>query len=364
MIYRKLPHGDEQISVIGMGTSVVGEASEKNVVETITYALDQGINYIDLAGGHAAIFPGIGKALEGRRKDAMLQVHFGADYTSGEYGWNLSLDGVKKSVDWQLKNLKTDYIDFGFMHCLDEISDLETYEKNGVLQFLLDMKDQGVVKHLGLSTHAPALANKVLDKKLIDMMMFSINPMYDYGQGDFSIGSNAERYELYTRCEKEGVGISVMKPFNAGQLLSAKTSPFHQALTPAQCIQYALDRPGVLTVMQGAANVQQLKQNLSFLDATNEEKDYSIIGSFTPDETKGKCVYCKHCHPCPAGIDIGLVNKYYDLSRLGDVLAKEHYLTLEKNASDCLQCGHCNDRCPFSVDQMSRMSEIEAYFQK
>ena len=72
-------------------------------------------------------------------------------------------------------------------------------------------------------------------------------------------------------------------------------------------------------------DIEQLKQNLSFLDATEEEKDYSIIGSFTPDETKGKCVYCKHCHPCPEGIDIGLVNKYYDLSRLGDTLAKEHY---------------------------------------
>lgn len=364
MLYRKLPHGDEKISILGMGTSVVGETSEENVVETITYALDHGINYIDLAGGHATIFPGIGKALEGRRKDAMVQLHFGADYTSGEYGWNLSLDGVKKSVDWQLEKLRTDYIDFGFMHCLDEILDLERYEKNGVLKFLLSMKEQGVVKHLGLSTHSPLLANKVLDMRLIDMMMFSLNPMYDYGQGELSMGSGSERYELYTRCEKEGVGISVMKPFNAGQLLSAETSPFHQALTPAQCIQYALDRPGVLTVMQGAANIQQLKQNLAFLDASEEEKDYSVIGSFTPDETKGKCVYCKHCHPCPKGIDIGLVNKYYDLSRLGDVLAKEHYLTLEKNASDCVQCGHCNSRCPFSVDQMSRMREIEAYYAK
>ena len=364
MLYRKLPHGNEEISIIGMGTSVVGEKTEKNVVETITYALDHGINYIDLAGGHASIFPGIGKALKGRRKDVMVQLHFGADYTSGEYGWNMSLDGVKKSVDWQLSKLKTDYIDFGFMHCIDEFSDLECYEKNGVLNFLLDMKSQGVVKHLGLSTHAPALANKVLDMKLIDMMMFSINPMYDYGQGDFSIGSSTERYDLYTRCEKEGVGISVMKPFNAGQLLSAKTSPFHQALTPAQCIQYALDRPGVLTVMQGAANVEQLKQNLAFLEASEEEKDYSVISSFTPDETKGKCVYCKHCQPCPKGIDIGLVNKYYDLSRLGDVLAKEHYLTLEKNASDCIQCGHCNKRCPFSVDQINRMKEIEAYYKE
>ena len=54
---------------------------------------------------------------------------------------------------------------------------------------------------------------------------------------------------------------------------------------------------------------------------------------------------------------------YIDLAKLGDVLAKEHYLTLEKNASVCLQCGHCNKRCPFSVDQMSRMKEIEEYFQ-
>ena len=49
-------------------------------------------------------------------------------------------------------------------------------------------------------------------------------------------------------------------------------------------------------------------------------------------------------------------------TRLGDVLAKEHYLTLEKTASDCLQCGHCNSRCPFSVDQMARMEEIQKYF--
>lgn len=226
MIYRKIPHGDEEVSVIGMGTSVVGEQSEKNVAETVTYALDNGINFFDMAGGHASIFPGMGKALEGRRKEALLQVHFGADYTSGEYGWNLSLDGVKKSIEWQLGHLKTDYIDFGFMHCLDEISDLEQYEKNGVLEYLLSMKEQGVVKHLGLSTHAPLIANKVLDMGIIDMLMFSLNPMYDYGQGDYSIGNSSERYSLYTRCEKEGVGISVMKPFNAGQLLDDNKSPF------------------------------------------------------------------------------------------------------------------------------------------
>lgn len=247
MEYRKLPGSGEMISVIGMGTSVVGESSEDNVAETVSYALDHGINYYDLAGGHACIFHGMGRALEGRRKDAMMQIHFGADYTSGEYGWNISLDGVKRSVDWQLDNLRTDYIDFGFIHCIDEAADLEAYEKNGVLEYLLSLKNKGVVRHIGLSTHAPELAGRVLDMGIIDMLMFSVNPMYDYGHGDYSIGTGSERCELYRRCEKEGVGISVMKPFNAGILLDEAQSPFHHALTPAQCLHYALDRPAVLT---------------------------------------------------------------------------------------------------------------------
>lgn len=362
MEYRKLPHGEEQISVIGMGSSVVGEQKEADIIATVEYALDAGINYFDMAGGHATIFPAYGKALEGRRKEAMLQVHFGANYTTGEYGWTTSLDTIKRSVDWQLKQLRTDYIDVGFIHCLDEEPDLRAYEKHGVLNYIMDLKEQGVVKYIGLSTHAPALANQVLDRRILDMMMFSINPMYDFGQGDFALGSGNERQDLYRRCEKEGVGISVMKPFNAGQLLDVAKSPFHQALTTAQCIQYALDKPGVLTVVGGPGNVAQLKQILTYLETTPQERDYSVIGSFTPDDSVGKCVYCKHCHPCPAGLDIGLINKYYDLSRQGDLLAKEHYRTLEKTAADCIRCGHCDKRCPFQVKQQERMEEIRSWF--
>ena len=126
MEYRKLPHGGEPISVIGMGASVIGEQAEKDIIETVQYALDAGINYFDMAGGHASIFPAYGKALEGRRKEAMLQVHFGADYVTGEYGWTTNLNTVKKSIDWQLDNLRTGHIDFGFIHCIDEETDLIT----------------------------------------------------------------------------------------------------------------------------------------------------------------------------------------------------------------------------------------------
>lgn len=362
MEYRKLPHGGEDIGVVGMGTSMVGDLPEKEIVATVEHALNAGVNYFDMAGGRASIFPAFGKALERRREEVLLQIHFGADYSSGEYGWTLDLEKVKRSVDWQLGQLRSDYIDFGFIHCLDETRDLEAYERHGILAYLLGLQAQGVVRHIGLSTHTPSVANAVLDRGVIDMLMFPINPMYDWGQGDYANGAAQERQDLYRRCESLGVGISVMKPFSSGQLLDAAKSPFRRALTPAQCIQYALDKPGVLTVVAGYANTTELDASLAYLGASPEERDYSLVAELAPEEAQGRCVYCRHCHPCPAGLDIALINKYYDLSRQGDALAREHYLTLGKTARDCTGCGHCDRRCPFKVPQRERMQEIRAYF--
>ncbi len=228
----------------------------------------------------------------------------------------------------------------------------------------MELKSQGVVRHIGLSSHTPAVANHILDLGIVDVLMFSINPLYDYGQGDYGFGSSQERYTLYRRCEKEGVGIVVMKPFCGGQLLDGAKSPFGLPLTKAQCLQYVLDQPGVVCTVPGFGSEEELRQVLEFFQATAEEKDYSLIGSFTPKDCRGNCVYCKHCHPCPAGLDIALINKYYDLALLGDSLAKEHYLSLEKTAGDCIACGHCDSRCPFHVQQMARMAEIAEAFGK
>ncbi len=362
MHYRRLPHGEEQISIIGMGSSVVGEQKEKDIIATVRYAVDQGVNYFDLAAGHATCFPAYGKALKDCRHQVYLQIHFGADYTSGEYGWTTDPERIRRSVDWQLKQLDTDYIDFGFIHCLDEQSDLEEYQRSGALRHLLDLRDQGVVRHIGLSSHTPAVAGRVLDLGIVDMLMFSINPMYDGGEGEYAIGSSRERQDLYRRCEKEGVGISVMKPYNGGILLDARQSPFHQAMTPAQCLQYALDRPGVVTVLPGAGSIPELKQALACLEASPQERDYSLISTLQPEDVKGTCVYCRHCHPCPAGLDIALIRKYYDLARLGDSLAEEHYRTLDRTAADCVHCGHCSRRCPFQARPMESMEEIHAWF--
>lgn len=194
------------------------------------------------------------------------------------------------------------------------------------------------------------------------MIMFSINPSYDYQSGEYAIGEVAERAALYRECERMGVGISVMKPFAGGQLLNAKTSLFKRALTHTQCFQYALDRPAVMTVLPGVRDMADLHTALKYVTASPEEKDYSVIGEFTPANAQGVCVYCNHCQPCPAGIDVGLVNKYYDLALAGDEMAADHYRKLSVNAEACISCGHCDKRCPFHTQQSARMKEIVKYF--
>ena len=366
MKYRKLPHGTEQISILGIGTSSIQAAGEREIEETVSFAVENGINYFDMASSEAKPFAPYGRALESVRDKVHFQIHFGANYTSasGSYGWTTDLDTIKRSVDWQLKALRTNYIDFGFLHCLDDAADLRKIEKTGVIRYIQELQRQGVVRHIGLSSHTPAVVSRVLDMGLLDMLMFSINPAYDYRKGTYGIGSVEERMALYRRCEKEGVGISVMKAFGGGQLLNARTSPFGHALTEYQCLQYVLDKPGVLTVLAGIRGKKDLERILGFLQASPAETDYSVIGSFAPAEADGKCVYCNHCQPCPAGLDIGLINKYYDLSKAGDTLARDHYQKLGKSASDCIGCGHCNQRCPFHVNQMARMKTIAEYFQK
>ncbi len=364
MQYRKLPNGTESISTLGLGMGGIQNAPQQEIEAVITKALENGINFFDLCAGGASVYKPFGKAISGARSKVYFQLHFGAVYNSkGEYGWSRNLKTIQQTFARELELLKTDYIDFGFLHCVDEESDLTDLAQNGIIDYVLNLRQQGVIRHLGFSSHTPSVANKLLDAGFSDLIMFSINPAYDLECGDeYGIGTTAERAALFCRCEKQGVGISVMKPFHGGQLLSAKTSPFRTALTKNQCLQYALDRPAVLTAVPGVRGLNDLNELLPFLTATKAERDYSAIAKFTPKAASGNCVYCNHCQPCPAGIDIGLINKYYDLARAGDSMAFSHYSKLPVSATACHKCRHCNRRCPFGVDQQTKMQQIAAYF--
>ena len=362
MLYRTLPHGGENISVIGLGLGSLHNADEEEIEETVASALDAGVNHIDFIPSNDAPFAAVARAVADRRDEVRFQVHIGAEYTGGVYGWTTNADLAKREFEARLRALDTDYADFGFIHCIDENSDFDAVMNGGIWKYACEMKQQGVIRHLGFSTHSAAIARRFIETGAMDIGMFSINPLYDYtDESEYGKEEASDRQALYREFEAAGVGISVMKAFAGGRLLDANLSPFGCGAPRNACIQYALDRPGVLTVLPGIRGKRDLDDVLSFFDASNDERDYSFVGKAAVPKSPS-CVYCNHCQPCPEGIEVGLANKYYDLARLGDKLAADHYRTLGAHASDCLGCGHCDKRCPFGVAQSERMKEIATYF--
>ena len=112
MQYRTLPHGGEQISVIGIGAGSLHNSSPAEVEKTIRTAMDAGVNYLDFIPSEASAFEGIARALEGQRDRMMLQVHLGADYSSGQYGWTTDAATAIREFEARLSTLGTDYADF------------------------------------------------------------------------------------------------------------------------------------------------------------------------------------------------------------------------------------------------------------
>ena len=126
MRYRVNKKTGDRISEIGLGSAYMPEVPLMKAIPALRRAYEGGINYYDLAAGDGKAFPMYGEAFADVRKSILYQIHFGADYSRGTYGWSLDLDVIKRSVEKQLTELRTDYIDYGFIHCQDELSDWET----------------------------------------------------------------------------------------------------------------------------------------------------------------------------------------------------------------------------------------------
>ena len=212
MEYRTLPHGGEKISVIGLGAgSLSGTVEEMAAV--IDRAIESGVNYFDLAPSVELPWHAYAEAFSGRRDKVLTQMHFGAVYGDGKYGWTRDLEEIKRQFAVNLELLKTNYTDVGFIHCVDDTDDLDEVMNGGLWDYMKALKADGAIRHLGFSSHNPDIARRILDTGLVDMFMFSINPAYDYQKGEYAMGEVAERAALYRDCERLGVGISVMKPF-------------------------------------------------------------------------------------------------------------------------------------------------------
>ena len=265
MNYRKLGNTGILASEIGMGSEGLVGMAREDAIRLISAALEGGVNYFDLYNPQPEVRENLGRAVASRRSDVYIQGHLCTAWVDGQYVRTRDAKMTEKAFETMMHLLGTEYLDVGMIHYIDSEADFETVFHGPVIDYALQLQRSGRVHHLGVSSHNPVIARKIVETGLIQVVLFAVNPAYDMQPANEDLellwadesyvnplhNIDPDRDAFHKLCALNGVGITVMKAFGGGDLLDASLSPFGMAMTPAQCIHYALSRPGVASVLGG-----------------------------------------------------------------------------------------------------------------
>lgn len=382
MNYRRLGQTDLMVSEVGFGGEWLDRMSAQEAHALVVRAAELGVNIVDCWMSDPEVRTRLGDAVAQDPGHWVVQGHIGATWQDDQYVRTRDVEKCKVAFDDLLGRFHTDHVELGMMHYIDDLNELKRCLDGPYRDYVESLKAQGVVRHVGMSTHSAVCGAYAVEQGAVEMMLFSINPAYDMQPAAYDIetlasgpdaklgGFDAERMELYRTCERADVGLTVMKAFAGGNLLNPERSPFGVPLTTTQCIHYALTRPAVASVLVGYGSVMELEDCAGYEDATVSERDYaSVLATAPRHPVSGLCTYCGHCAPCPVGISVAQVNKFSDLAQAQvdkgnpvPSLVRDHYLALDHQAGECIACGGCESRCPFGVEVVQRMAHTAELF--
>lgn len=258
MEYRVLGKTGLRVSAVALGCEGFMHKPAEEIKSDFDYAIAHGVNFIDIYSSNPDLRNGIGYALEVRRENFIIQGHLCTTWENNQYLRTRDIEKTRHSFELQLRQLRTDYLDIGMIHYVDSEEDFHRVFEGEVIQYALELKAQGRIRNIGMSSHNPVVARMAVETGKIDVLLFSINPAYDLQPPSEDVEElwadknyehtlqniDPEREKLYELCERMQVGIDVMKVYGGGDLLSEENSPFGKAMTPVQAIEYALTRPG------------------------------------------------------------------------------------------------------------------------
>ncbi len=406
MITRKKVAGvDEDIAILGYGCmrwpTIPGVAKGENIVDQeatnalVDYAIEHGVNYFDTAPMYCQGWSeeATGNALSRYPRDS----YYIATKLSnkGDYSFEFAVDMYKRS----LKRLQTDYIDYYFLHNVG--STMEEFNnrfiRNGVLDYLLEERKAGRIRHLGWSFHGD---QEVFDQILAmhdevhwDFIMIQLNYSdWRHAQATFAKNVNAEY--LYNEIEKKGIAISVMEPLLGGRL---SKMPDHivnrlkerepQMSVASWAFRFSGSKPLVYVVLSGMTYMEHLQDNIRTYSplktlTANEEEFLNDTAALLIKYPTIPCNDCDYCMPCPYGIDIpgtllyynkcvnegnisnSSMDENYKKARRAYLVGYDRAIPKRRQAQHCIGCDQCLKHCPQKINIPKELRRIDEYVEK
>jgi len=397
MKYRKMGNLDWEVSALGFGCmrlptkSLIDKQTNESkqvidkeyAIKMIRYGIDKGINYVDTAwpyhdGESESV---VGEALkDGYRQKVKLVTKLPTWLIKSEEDFDTFLEK-------QLKKLKTDYLDVYLLHSLGK-NLFETVKKLNLVEKMEAARANGLIKHIGFSFHDSL---KVF-KEIVDYYEWDVAQIqYNYFDPKYQAGVKGLKYAA-----DKGIAMIIMEPLWGGKLTQSfpeveeiiKKAPIDRSLAD-WALQFLWNQPEVSVVLSGMGELWQVEENV-------ESANKSAIGSLKKEEleilsklrkTYSKfitipCTSCEYCMPCPNSVNIPQNIRFLnDFIWFGEEQRErfeslyERFLKTEEelkelggkgagNASLCIECGDCIEKCPQKIQIPGVLKKVDAILGK
>ena len=309
-----------RVKRLGFGGIPIQRVDETQAVETVRYAVERGMDFIDTSRVYTTSEKRIGLALQQTRKTVVL----------ASKSKERTADGIRADLDVSLKTLQRDTIDLYQCHFVKDEEYPRLIAPGGALEGLIRLKKEGLIGHMGITSHSLDLLERAVDDGLFDTIMVC-----------FSFMEPDARERVIPKAVEKNIGVIAMKPLSGGVIE-----------TPGPALRYAFSQKGVL-VLCGVESKELFDVNWDIFGDAHAltAQDRSAIDAFRSEYDRDFCRRCDYCQPCTAGINIqGVLGVKSMVKRMGPgILARPPRTDWIAKARECTECEECKARCPYQL---------------
>jgi predicted aldo/keto reductase-like oxidoreductase len=359
MLYREYGQTGKKVSLLGFGGMRFAKIDDHDeCVRVMAAAAEGGVNYFDTAPGYfetksETVF---GKGFAELRRRGLPYYSATKTFASGP-------DEIRREIEAQLKRMDIPAIDFYHIWCITSLDNWRSRKQNGILQTFRKLKEEGLIRHICVSSH---LIKDEIKELLMEQNTFE-GVLFGYSAYNFQT-----RQAAFDAIRKNKLGAVVMNPLGGGVIPQHPEKFGYLCRSGESVVTAALrflwDHPDITSTLVGFENVAQVQEALAAMEAykPRTEAELEAVKSRALSSIEGICTGCAYCDDCPQGIPIPMFmdaynHKILNKERPGDHIADRlrwHWNLERSAAGNCTVCGQCENACTQHLNIIDRLKEI------